>query len=249
MTARLAHLLRHPIKSVGHEALAEVELTEGQALPFDRHWAVTHEASKFAGAWAPKMNFVRGVAGPELMAVTASLDEASGRIVLRHPSAGALDVVPGTADDARLIDWLRLLWPENRPAPAAVVSAPDHAMTDRPEPFLALLNMATLDDLSAHTGRPMSVHRFRGNLWIDGWQPWAEFELIGRRIRIGAAEVLIDRRITRCEATSVNPETGAKDTDTLATLRDTWGHQDFGTYVVVTRSGRVAVGDPVEVLE
>ena len=36
MTARLAHIFRHPVKSVGGEALDEVRLTEGQPLPGDR---------------------------------------------------------------------------------------------------------------------------------------------------------------------------------------------------------------------
>ena len=42
----------------------------------------------------------------------------------------------------------------------------------------------------------------------------------------------------------VNPETGVLDADTLAALKS-FGHQEFGIYGVVTKSGAVALGDAV----
>ena len=52
-------------------------------------------------------------------------------------------------------------------------------------------------------------------------------------------------RITRCKATTVNPETGRIDADTLGALEAGWGHQDFGVYAEVISGGPVAVGDAV----
>ena len=95
----------------------------------------------------------------------------------------------------------------------------------------------------------MSPHRFRGNLWVDGWEPFAELALVGRRLRLGEAELAVEARITRCKATHMNPETGTEDADTLGLLETHWGHRDFGVYARVTRGGRVAAGDAVEVLE
>ena len=59
------------------------------------------------------------------------------------------------------------------------------------------------------------MERFRGNVWLDGLEPWAEFDLVGRDIRVGAATLRVRERITRCKATTVNPETGRIDADTL----------------------------------
>lgn len=252
MTARLALICRHPIKSIGYEELDGATLTRGRAFPFDREWAVAHERAKFGASlteWAPKMNFLRGVAGPELMAIRARMDEGARRVHLSHPGAGTLDVAPDIPAEAqRLVDWLRPLWPAERPAPAFVGRVPDQAMTDWPDPFVAVLGLASLRALSEKIGQPLSPHRFRGNLWLDGLEPFAEFGLVGRTIRIGEAELEIRQRITRCKATTVNPESGQADADTLAALQTAWGHQDFGTYAIVTRSGRIASGDPVEAL-
>lgn len=252
MTARLARICRHPIKSIGYEELEGVTLTQGRAMPFDREWAVAHERARFGAdlaAWAAKPNFLRGVTGHALMAISACTDEAARRVQLTHPAAGTINVAPDAASDAaRLIDWLRPLWPSGQPAPAFVARVPGQAMTDWPDPFLSILGCASLNALSERMGQTLSPHRFRGNLWLDGLEPFAEFGLIGRTLRIGQARLEIRQRITRCKATGVNPETGKHDADTLAALRAAWGHQDFGVYAVVTHSGPIAPQDEVDIL-
>ncbi|GHC63519.1 MOSC domain-containing protein [Neogemmobacter tilapiae] len=247
---QLAALIRHPIKSVGHERIAAASLTVGQALPFDREWAVAHEAAKFGpdlAEWAAKMNFLRGVAGPELMAIRAESDVAGRRVTLTHPRAGVLTLAPDSEGQA-LIDWLRPIWPAARPAPAFVVQVPGQAMTDLRQPYLSILNLATNRALGEKLGQDLSIHRWRGNLWLDGMEPFAEFDLLGRSLRIGEAELRVEQRITRCRATCVNPETGVDDLDTLAALNAHWGHQDFGVYALVTQAGRIAEGDKVTLL-
>ncbi len=248
--SHLAHIVRHPIKSVGYEDLQNAPLSEGRVLPFDRHWAVAHEAAAFDGQpteWLAKRNFVRGAAGHPLMAVRARLDEASETVTLSHPDADDITLHPAK-DGAALIEWLRPFWPGNRPAAAQVVSLKDQALTDVPEPYVAVLNLASLHDLGQRMGRDLSIHRFRGNLWVDGWAPFEEFDLIGKTIRIGAAELQVEKRITRCQATTVNPETGRSDADTLAALEAAYGHRDLGVYARVVKSGMVAVNDKVEIL-
>jgi len=249
MTSRLAHICRHPVKSVGYEELPAVALTAGACLPLDREWAVVHEAAKFddLAEWQPKMNFLRGVAGHQLMAIRAEVDEPARRVRLIHPTAGEITVAPDT-EGAALVEWLRPLWPENRPAPSYIGHVAGQAMTDVPTPYVAILNHASNRALGQAFGRDLSIHRWRGNLWVDGWAPWEEFDLIGRRLRVGGAEIEIRERITRCEATTVNPATGKADSDTLGMLNGRYGHQDFGVYGLVVAPGHVSVGDAVEVI-
>jgi len=67
-------------------------------------------------------------------------------------------------------------------------------------------------------------------------------------LRIGTAELKIEEPIKRCMATTANPETGKRDADTLGALKQNWGHTNFGIVGIVTRTGRVAVDDTLEVL-
>ncbi|MFD1913217.1 MOSC domain-containing protein [Halodurantibacterium flavum] len=249
MTGRLTHICRHPVKSVGYEELEGALLERGRALAHDREWAISHQAAKFGAepdGWAPKMNFLRGVSGHELMAIRA-LRHPDGAVTLTHHRQGEITVaLPGDAD--ALIDWLRPLWPENRPAPRALHRVPEQAMTDRPEPFVSVLSLASNADLGARMGADLSIHRWRGNLWIDGWEPWAEHDLVGREIVIGAARLRVMQRITRCMATTVNPDTGRSDADTLGALEAAFGHKDFGVYALIEQGGQIAPGDVVRII-
>jgi uncharacterized protein YcbX len=118
-------------------------------------------------------------------------------------------------------------------------------MTDSEFPSVSILSLRSLADLSARMGQHLSADRWRGNLWLDGAAPWAEWDWIGRSLQIGQTELRIEERITRCRATSANPETGRIDADTLGGLDAAFGHQDFGLYAVVTRGGAIATGDKV----
>jgi uncharacterized protein YcbX len=97
-------------------------------------------------------------------------------------------------------------------------------------------------------GHDLSPYRWRGNLWIDGLQPWAEFDWVGRDVQIGSAVLHVKERIVRCKATSANPSTGQIDADTLGALNAGYGHQDFGVYAQVIRGGSVTLGDTVTML-
>lgn len=249
MTLSLATICRHPIKAIGFEELAQIALEPGAALPFDRRWAVAHKDARLPedGGWARKINFLRGVSGPDLMAISARM-ATDGTLTLAHPRAPTIILNPDLPNDAqRLIDWLRPLWPADRAVPDRVVHIPGQAMTDWPDPFVSVLNMASNRALGAYMGCDLSIHRWRGNLWIEGLAPWQEFDLIGHEITIGPARLRIDQRITRCNATTVNPETGRADADTLSALKNGFGHQDFGVYATVIAGGTIACGNTVTI--
>ncbi len=248
MTPQLTHIVRHPLKAIGRETLAETYLTVGHWLPGDRIWAVTHTRSQIDGdGWAQKVNFLRGVSGPSLMAVTAALDEETNTLTLRHPEAGTFVLQPEVDDDiTRLCTWLTEIWPSDLPQPTGLYTTAEAHLTDVPGPWISIHNHASHRAVEQRVGRELSIQRWRGNLWIDGLGPWQEFEWVGREIQIGETVLAVREPITRCKATMANPETGRRDADTLAALR-TWGHQDFGVYAEVVRGGPIRTGDPVTV--
>lgn len=245
---RIAQLVRHPIKSAGYEAVAEAVLTEGAAFPFDRVWAVAHAAARLTDppTWAPKLQFLRGWGSAELMAISCTSDVARGAVTLSHPRRPTESFRPDDPAGAdRLIDWLRPLWPANRPEPARVIRVPGQALTDQDQPLVSINSTASLSELSSRMGQMLSPHRFRGNIWISGWTPWAELDLIGQEITVGNARLRVEEPIGRCRATGANPETGTQDADTMGALEAGYGHSDFGVFARVVASGRIAVDDEV----
>ncbi len=248
MTAALANIVRHPIKSHGREDLQSVMLQGGQGLPFDRHWAVAHDAAKLVDGWNPCVNFARGAKAPGLMAISARLDEAALAVTLMHPDKADLTFAPDNADDlARFLDWAQGLNPAGRAQPARIIKA-GIAMTDTDFPSVSIFGLASNRDLSSRMGQDLSPHRWRGNLWVDGLAPWAEFDWVGRDVQIGGAVLHVQERIVRCKATTANPATGLIDADTLGALTDGFGHQEFGVYARVISGGLIATGDKVTAL-
>lgn len=248
MTGRVAHLVRHPIKSAGYEHVGAAVLTPEAAFPFDRVWAVAHAAARLAEplAWAEKLQFLRGWASADLMAISCASDPVTRSVTLSHPRRQTGTFRPDDAADAtRLIDWLRPLWPANRPEPARVVAVPGQALTDQDQPLVSINALASLADLSARIGQDLSIHRFRGNIWVDGWAPWAELGLVGQEISIGSVRLRVEEPIGRCRATGANPDSGLQDADTMAALEAGFGHTDFGVFARVIAGGTVSLGDEV----
>ncbi len=247
MTAVLAHIWRHPIKSHGREALQNVTLEAGKTMPWDRRWAVAHEAAKADGTqWAPCANFSRGSKAPQLMAIEATLDTASEQITLSHPDRPTLTLHPEHDADA-LMDWVKPLMPPNRAQSARVLRVPERGMTDTPYPSVSIANLASNQALSDQMGQELSPKRWRANFWLDGLDPWEEFNWLGKTIEIGGVQLKVEDRIVRCLATTANPQTGERDADTLKALA-ALGHQDFGVYAQVLSGGDIKIGDTVRVV-
>ncbi|WP_171240990.1 MOSC domain-containing protein [Ruegeria sp. HKCCA5491] len=245
MSAEVTSLWRHPIKSHGHEAVETVTLSPGQTMPGDRVWAIAHEASKADGSeWAPCANFSRGAKAPQLMAITAKL--SGDTVALSHPQRPDLSFQPDAEQDA-FLDWVKPLMPADRAASARIVRVPGRGMTDSDLPSVSLCNMASHRAVEQKLGKDLSIRRWRGNIWFNGLPLWEEFEWLGREVQIGQAVFHVRERITRCLATTANPDTGERDADTLGAL-NRWNHQDFGVYAEVIRGGEVKTGDTVQVL-
>jgi len=251
MTANVTTLYRHPIKGYGVEELAEITLVAGAAMPGDRVWAVRDANGQFnadAPEWVSCRNFARGAKSPQLMAVKAQT-HADERLTLSHPDLPNITVDLTRAEDcARLLRWAKPLSGEGRAASVEVVAAPGVSFTDSDWPSVSIMTQASLRALSQAAGRSLSPLRFRGNIWLDGFAAWEEAEWEGRTLAIGEARLEVVEPITRCRATTANPDTGQRDTDVLGILNDRFGHQEFGMAARVVQSGRIAPGDGVRVL-
>ena len=245
MTIRVTDIWRFPIKSHGREPLPEVTLEAGKAMPWDRVWGVAHELSKADGSkWVPCSEFSRVSKSAGLSAISAQLDEATQTLTLTHPDRDPLTLNPDQDGD-KLIAWARGFMPENRAQSARVLRCATGAFTDSDFPSVTLCNMSSHRAVEQRVGTPLSIHRWRGNIWFDGAAPWEEFDWIDKEIRIGDAVLRPIERTERCLSTHNNPETGKRDENVLGAL-DSWGHRDFSVRAEVIEPGRVALGDTIE---
>lgn len=107
-----------------------------------------------------------------------------------------------------------------------------------------------LDRQAARADEPLDRRRWRMLVEVGGCRPHEEDEWVGGRVRLGDAVIDVTRTDPRCRITSLDPDTGVKDVDTLRILasyrKDLDGDLPFGVYAAVLEPGPVAVGDVVE---
>lgn len=248
MTVSVAQIWRHPIKAHGFEALERSAIKAGQTMPWDRVWAVTHEASQAKdGAWASCTNFSRGAKAPQLMAVRANLDEDTEVLTLSHPNLIDLSFHPDDPEDVdRFLDWISAVMPKNRATSTGIVRTTGQGMTDSASPSVSLGNLATLRALEGLAGQSLDTRRFRLNVWVEGLDPYEELNWLNRTMQIGdVAFEVRDHPIIRCASTMANPDTGQRDADPLVVMEANWGHQEFGITLIAKNSGDIALGDLV----
>jgi len=117
-------------------------------------------------------------------------------------------------------------------------------------PFLVIAE-ESLADLNARLETPLPMNRFRPSLVVAGGAPYAEDAWT--RFRVGDVIFHGASRCGRCVITTTDQLTAARAPEPLRTLAkyrlDPDGDVKFGRNVVhETKSGRVAVGDAVELL-
>lgn len=253
MSWSLAEIYRHPIKSLGEEALDEVALEAGAPLPFDRAWAISHGDTEWSPEnpiWGRPGNFINQTHVPRLVQMTVRYDVAAGEVHLSHPDLGSLSVVPSNpAHHAELTAWVAPLTEgTTRKGPFAVCQAPGVAFTDFEDTHVSLATQNSLRALEQHAGQSLAHIRFRMNLWLEGPPAWSELDWVDREVEIGEVRLRIIDRDERCNATNASPSTGTRDTQIPALLYKTFGHRDFGVYAQVTRGGRIRKGDTAQLV-
>ena len=125
-----------------------------------------------------------------------------------------------------------------------MLHAPGFSFSDVALKVVSIINLASVAAIEGAVGAPVHPLRFRGNVYVSGWPAWHEFDLVGREIAIGAtARLKIVKRIMRCAATNVYPDTGMRDLSIPTMLMQGFGHADCGIYGEVVEAGDIAAGD------
>lgn len=248
--ASLQAIYRYPVKGLSPEPLARLRLDPGRTLPFDRRYAIENGPSGFdpaAPAYLPKQRFLMLMRNARLARLRTRFDDRTGVLSIVENGQAAVEGDLGNPEGRQAIEafFARFCADELRGAPK-ILQAEDHSFSDVAKKVVSIINLASVAALETVLGRRLDPLRFRANLYVTGWPAWHEFELVGRTLRIGAgAELKPVKRIVRCAATEVDPQTGDRDAAIPQALVQAYGHCDCGVYAEVLAGGDVAVGDAV----
>jgi hypothetical protein len=225
---RVAELWRYPVKSMAGERVGAADI-DVRGIPSDRGLA----AFEIGPQSKEKPLSARDLAG--LLKFRASLKTGVAQV------AGA-ELEPTSWDQvsvARSISGQCRRELELRPVAGG-------AFDDSP---ILLIHLATVGALSQEMGSPVDHRRFRANIYVEGEGIVAhgESHLRGRELRCGAAVLRVTDTCSRCAIPTRDPDTWTSWPLLLRHLVQT--HDEVvGVYCQVKVPGRLAEGDPVEIL-
>lgn len=249
-SAHIHSIYRYPIKGLSPQPLTRVALAAGETLPADRRYAVENGPSGFdptTPAYFPKIRFLMLMRNERLAALRTNYDVVSHTLIIhrqgREAARGNLRTAEGReAIERFLADYCA---DELRGSPRVLTGA-GHSFSDVAKKVVSIINLASVEAVENVANAPVDPLRFRGNVYVEGWPAWYEFDLLGQELKLGnGAQLKVIKRIVRCAATEVDPATGIRDLNVPRVLMHHFGHADFGVYAEVTVAGVMAVGDSI----
>jgi hypothetical protein len=248
-TASVKSLYRYPVKGLSPQRLTRTRLEPGETLPADRLYAVENGPSGFdpaAPRYFPKQRFLMLMRNERLAALRTDYDEESHSLTInwegREAASGDLRTAEGRAAIER---FFALYCASELRGPPKVLFGEGHSFSDVAKRVVSIINLASVAAIEDAVGQAVDPLRFRGNVYVAGWPAWHEFDLLGNEIGVGAARLKVAKRIVRCAATEVDPDTGIRNLPIPRTLLENFDHADCGVYAEVMTGGEIAVGDRV----
>jgi MOSC domain-containing protein len=247
--AQIEGLYRYPVKGLSPEPLARVPLQVGRTLPADRRYAIENGPSGFvpgAPQWMPKSVFLMLMRNERLAALGTHFDDCTNLLTVRKDGEVAAQGDLETPEGRSAIErFFTANFEGDLKGPPKVLSGDNHSFSDVARKVVSIINLASVAAIEGVIGQPVHRLRFRANMYVSGWPAWHEFDLLDRTLAIGEARLKVVKRIVRCAAVNVDPETAARDLDIPQTLMRKFGHADCGIYAEVVAAGTIGVGDAV----
>jgi uncharacterized protein len=248
-SAEIAGIYRYPVKGLSPEPLPRTALEVGQTLAADRRYAIENGPSGFDPTepkWMPKPYFLMLQRDEWLAPLRSHFDDAGHVLTLRRDGSvvaqGDLETAEGRA---AIEQFFASRHAGEIKGPPKILTSPGHSFSDVARKVVSIINLASLRAIENMVGQPVHPLRFRANLYVEGWPAWHEFDLVDHTLAVGEARLKVVKRITRCAAVNVDPDTGARDLAIPQALMRRFGHNECGIYAEVIAGGSIATGDMI----
>ena len=257
----------YPIKGMRGCDLSAAEVTS-MGLAGDRRWMLIDATGRFISQREQEHLALVSVT-PNASVLTARAPGCRDLVIAPPIACGAIPVtiwddrLPAFPATAQVNDWFsdylklpcRLIYQGDTRRPTDPRwSRPGDATSFADAYPLLICTTASLDDLNRRAGTKLPMNRFRPNIVIAGEEPWSEDGW--QRLKVGAVEIDLVKPCARCVVTTIDQAQGIKmGREPLRTLAKFHFLQVpgisgaiFGQNAIPRALGRIAVGDPVQVL-
>ncbi|PYT44644.1 MAG: MOSC domain-containing protein [Acidobacteria bacterium] len=262
LSARLANIRIHPIKSLDPIQVNEVRIGPGGGLEFDRAWALYSADGQWVnGKRTAAVHLIRAAFAPGISSVTLSVPGDSRKVPAKTFA------FPG--DTAAASQWFSGFFEQPITVRYSREGFPDDTIANGPT-IVSTATLEAISELFAGMDSDEARRRFRTTLEIDGvpafWedQLFSEEERSAVRFRIGEVNFEGSNPCARCPVPPRNPSTGEiipgfqkRFSDFRRASLPAWSPESrfdhyyrlaTNTRVASTESGKILrVGDPLDI--
>jgi uncharacterized protein YcbX len=250
-TATITGIYRYPVKGLSPEPLERTALLPGETLKSDRRYAIENGPSGFDPGepkWLSKPHFLMLQRDEWLAPLRTHFDDLSHVLTIRQNGAVVAEGDLETEEGRTAIEqFFAGRYAGEIKGPPKILTSPDHSFSDVARKVVSIINLASVRAVETMVDHPVHPLRFRANLYVEGWPAWHEFEQLDRTLAIGDVRLKVVKRITRCAAVNVDPDTGARDLSIPNTLMRRLGHNECGIYAEVIAGGSIGAGAAIAV--
>ena len=111
---------------------------------------------------------------------------------------------------------------------------------------VSLLNIQSINDFEKRVNKKIETSIFRGNICVDGIEPWKEREWIGKIIKINNVSFKVEKNIPRCVAINLKPQSDDNSFNLLQLLKKNYNHFDMGIYLTALDDGEINIENTIE---
>ena len=247
---KIKQLFYSPVKSLSFSSINKLEILNNIGIKFDRNFAFTRDLddNKINHVMQNPLdrkivNFLSLKHFPELNMY--NFDFNNGFLYLKKNNNIILITdIKNEAEINILCEKMQELIPKIKRI--RLLQDPMNPFFDTmPSKTISLINLNSIRDFEKKLSKKIEFQRFRGNIYVDGLNPWDERNLINKTLIINNLKFKVTKEIPRCVATNIRPNSSEINLSIPISLKQFYNHINLGVYLIPLNDGNIKSNDDI----
>ena len=247
---KIKQLFYSPVKSLSFSPINKLEILNNIGIKFDRNFAFTRDLddNKINHVMQNPLdrkiiNFLSLKHFPEINMY--NFDFNNGFLYLKKNNNIILITdIKHEAEIDILCNKMQELIPKVKRI--RLVHDPMNPFFDTmPSKTISLINLNSIRDFEKKLSKKIEFQRFRGNIYVDGLNPWDERNLINKTLIINNLKFKVTKEIPRCVATNIRPNSSEINLSIPISLKQFYNHINLGVYLIPLNDGNIKSNDDI----
>ena len=247
---KIKQLFYSPVKSLSFSPINKLEILNNIGIKFDRNFAFTRDLddNKINHVMQNPLdrkiiNFLSLKHFPDLNMY--NFDFNNGFLYLKKNNNIILITdIKNEAEINILCEKMQELIPKIKRI--RLLQDPMNPFFDTmPSKTISLINLNSIRDFEKKLSKKIEFQRFRGNIYVDGLNPWDERNLINKTLIINNLKFKVTKEIPRCVATNIRPNSSEINLSIPISLKQFYNHINLGVYLIPLNDGNIKSNDDI----